>query len=101
MNMNNMQDLLKKAKKMQAEMEQQESAIAEQEFIVEKQGIKVVLTGNRRIKEIQINEALIDPDDPELVQDLVMLAVNEGLAKIDETYDSLTSKFGGAGGFPF
>ncbi|AZG68923.1 YbaB/EbfC family nucleoid-associated protein [Mycoplasma struthionis] len=96
----NMNEMLKKAKRMQAEMEKEEKLIEGQEFTVEKQGIVVVMDGHRKIKSLKLNEALIDPEDPELIQDLVMLAVNEAIDKVNEAFDEMSAKFSG-NGFPF
>lgn len=93
----NINEMLKKAKRLQAEMEIEEKEIAKREFVVEKQGIKLTMLGSRKIKTIEISPALIDPDDPELVQDLVMLAVNEAIDRIEETYDELGDKYSNTG----
>ncbi|WP_369085944.1 YbaB/EbfC family nucleoid-associated protein [Metamycoplasma spumans] len=96
----NINEMLKNAKRLQAQVEKEEKEIAGMEFVVEKQGIKVVMNGNRKIKSIEINEALIDPDDPELIQDLVMIAVNEAIEVVDQKYEELNSKFSNSG-MPF
>lgn len=96
----NINEMLKNAKRIQSEMEKDEQVVAKQSFVVEKQGIKVTMNGQRKITEIIINEALIDPEDPELIQDLVMLAVNEVLEKIEAAYDEIGSKYSN-NGLPF
>ncbi|MGX9340198.1 MULTISPECIES: YbaB/EbfC family nucleoid-associated protein [unclassified Mycoplasma] len=96
----NINEMLKNAKRIQGEMEKDEQAVAQQKFVVEKQGIKVTMSGQRKITEIIINEALIDPEDPELIQDLVMLAVNEALEKIEAAYDEIGAKYSNSG-LPF
>ncbi|WP_045433968.1 YbaB/EbfC family nucleoid-associated protein [Metamycoplasma canadense] len=96
----NINEMLKNAKRIQAEIEKDEKIIEKQVFVVEKQGIKVTMTGERKITEIIINEALIDPEDPELVQDLVMLAVNEVLEEIATAYDKIGDKYSNSG-MPF
>ncbi|AWX43012.1 YbaB/EbfC family nucleoid-associated protein [Metamycoplasma cloacale] len=96
----NMNEMLKKAKRLQTEMELKEKEIQNKEFLIEKQGISLVITGRRKVKSITINEALIDPDDPELIQDLVMLAINEGIDKVEEAYAELESEYS-ASGLPF
>ncbi|WP_412031804.1 YbaB/EbfC family nucleoid-associated protein [Metamycoplasma buccale] len=93
----NINEMLKKAKRLQDEMSKEEHEIEKKEFVITKQGIELVMFGTRKIKEIKINEALIDPDDPELIQDLVMLAVNEGIDKINEAYDELGDRYSGSG----
>ncbi|TPR53366.1 YbaB/EbfC family nucleoid-associated protein [Metamycoplasma neophronis] len=96
----NINEMLKNAKRIQAEMEKEESKIEKEEFVIEKQGITVVMLGSRKIKSITINEALIDPDDPELIQDLVMIAVNEAIDTVNSRYEELGSKYQGSG-LPF
>lgn len=96
----NINEMLKNAKRIQSEMEKDEAQVAKQTFIVEKQGIKVSMSGERKITEIIINEALIDPEDPELIQDLVMLAVNEAIEKVNVAYDEIGNKYSNSG-LPF
>lgn len=96
----NINEMLKNAKRIQSEMEKDEAQVAKQTFIVEKQGIKVSMSGERKITEIIINEALIDPEDPELIQDLVMLAVNEAIDKVNAAYDEIGNKYSNSG-LPF
>ncbi|MDC8927238.1 YbaB/EbfC family nucleoid-associated protein [Metamycoplasma hyosynoviae] len=93
----NMNEMLKKAKRLQEEASLQEDEIQKKEFKVTKQGIEAVLLGSRKIKSLKINPALIDPEDPELVEDLVVLTINEGLALIEEEYEELNDKFSGLG----
>ncbi|MDC8914056.1 YbaB/EbfC family nucleoid-associated protein [Metamycoplasma hyosynoviae] len=93
----NMNEMLKKAKRLQEEASLQEAEIQKKEFKVTKQGIEAILLGSRKIKSLKINPALIDPEDPELVEDLVVLTINEGLALIEEEYEELNDKFSGLG----
>ncbi|PZV99882.1 YbaB/EbfC family nucleoid-associated protein [Metamycoplasma auris] len=96
----NINEMLKNAKRIQGEIDKEEQVIAKKEFLIEKQGIKVTMLGNRKIKSIEINEALIDPDDPELIQDLVMLAVNEAIDIVDNAYEEISKKYTNSG-LPF
>ncbi|ENY53652.1 YbaB/EbfC family nucleoid-associated protein [Metamycoplasma alkalescens] len=96
----NINEMLKNAKRIQGEMEKDEQIVAKKEFVIEKQGIKITMLGSRKIKEIIINEALIDPEDPELIQDLVMLAVNEAIDVVDAAYDEISNKYSNSG-MPF
>ncbi|TPD99465.1 YbaB/EbfC family nucleoid-associated protein [Metamycoplasma equirhinis] len=93
----NINEMLKKAKRIQGEMEKDEQEIAKKQFLINKQGIDLTILGSRKITEIKINPALIDPDDPELLQDLIMLAVNEGLEEIEASYEEINSKYSGNG----
>lgn len=74
--------MMAQAKKMQADMEKAKAALHAKEFLVEKQGIKVVVMGSRKIKSVDINEALIDPDDKDIIEGLIIVAINEAMDKI-------------------
>lgn len=73
----NIAAMMAQAKKMQADMEKAQKELASAEFKVEKQGITVVMMGNRKLKSVSINEILIDPEDKELLEDMVVIAINE------------------------
>src|ERR1035441_8891022 len=77
----NMQQMLKQVQKMQAEMAraQEELAAAEVEASAGGGMVTVIVTGALVVKEIRIDRAAIDPDDPELLADMVLAAVNEGV----------------------
>ncbi|WP_373436802.1 YbaB/EbfC family nucleoid-associated protein [Metamycoplasma equirhinis] len=93
----NINEMLKKAKRIQGEMEKDEQEIAKKQFLINKQGIDLTILGSRKVTEIKINPALIDPGDPELLQDLIMLAINEGLEEIEAAYEEINSKYSGNG----
>ncbi|PAF55012.1 YbaB/EbfC family nucleoid-associated protein [Mycoplasmopsis agassizii] len=95
--MNN-NEMMKLAKKMQAEMKKREKKVQQENFTVEKQGIKVTFNGMRQLKEIKIDDALIDPEDPETLETMIQIAVNEVLEKIDAAYDAIEAE---AKNFPF
>lgn len=79
----NIQAMMKQAKKMQDQLEVSKKELEKKEFTIEKQGIKIVVLGNRRIKKIDINEALIDPEDKDIIEDLIIIAFNEAQDIID------------------
>ena len=85
----NMKSMMAQAKKMQAEMEKKQNEIYKKEFLVEKQGIKVILYGNKKIKSINVNKALIDPEDKEILEDLIIIAINEAIDNIDLELDKI------------
>jgi DNA-binding YbaB/EbfC family protein len=91
----NMQQMLKQVQKMQADMAraQEELASAEVESSAGGGMVTVRVSGTLVIKEIRIDPAAIDPDDPELLADMVMAAVNEGLRAAQEL---AAQKMGGA-----
>ncbi|MGM9903189.1 nucleoid-associated protein [Enterococcus sp. 10A9_DIV0425] len=99
--MGNMQGMMKQVQKMQKEMAQAQEQLNETEFTGSSTNdlVKVVFTGNRRMKDIQINEQVIDPEDTEMLQDLVVMAVNDVLEKIDTESEKTMGKY--TKGLPF
>ncbi len=99
----NMNNLMKQAQKMQRDVEkaQQELESKTVEVSVGGGAISIVATGKKEIKEIVIKPEVVDPDDVEMLQDLILSAVNEALRKADELANSEMGKItGGMGGFP-
>lgn len=96
----NMQQLMKQAQKMQRDMERVQAEIQEKEVEASAGGgmVKVVITGDKQIKELTIDPQAIDPDDVEMLQDLVIAAVNEGLREAEEMVSKEMSKV--TGGLP-
>lgn len=94
MNMNNM---LKQAQQMQAKMQQMQQELETKEVEASAGGgmVKVIALGNKSIKEIEIKEEVVDPDDIEMLQDLIIAAVNEALTKADEMAAAEMSKITG------
>ena len=82
----NMNQLMKEAKKMQADMEKSQEELQAKEFEATAGGgaISVKVSGSKQIKEIKINKDVVDPDDVEMLEDLIMTSVNEALRKVDE-----------------
>ena len=96
-NMNNMMKQLKKAQEnMQKKQEEIEATILE----VDKGMVKVEITGKKEIKSITIDPEVVDPDDIEMLEDLIMVAVNEAIAKADDLMNSEMGKLTGGLGIP-
>jgi DNA-binding YbaB/EbfC family protein len=91
----NMQQMLKQVQKMQAEMARAQEELAAAEVQASAGGgmVTVIVTGALVVKEIRIDRAAIDPDDPELLADMVLAAVNEGLRAAQQLAEQ---KMGGA-----
>ncbi len=92
MNINN---LMKEAKKMQAEMQKSQEELATKEFDSTAGGgaISVKVTGEKFIKEIKIKPDVVDPDDVEMLEDLILTCVNEALRKVDSAQSQELGKF--------
>ena len=100
MNINN---LMKEAKKMQADMEKSQAELATKEFEASAGGgaINVKVSGEKIIKEIKIKPDVVDPEDVEMLEDLILTCVNEALRKVDSAQADQLGKYNipGFGGF--
>ena len=92
-----MQKQLKQMQAMQREMEQSQAELAEREFTSTAGGgaVEVVINGNKEITKLNIDKDVVDPDDVEMLQDLIIVAVNEGLRQIDEISNNEMGKLTG------
>lgn len=82
----NMQQMLKQAQKMQAEIEAKQAELQENEYVVSSGGgmVEVTVTGKHEVKAIGINPEVVDPEDVEMLEDMLVAALNEANRKIDE-----------------
>lgn len=92
-----MNSMIKQAKKMQDDMAKVQTELEERVFETTSGGgaVKVTLTGKREIKEIVIKPEVVDPDDIDMLQDLLVAAVNEAIRKVDETSSAEMEKVTG------
>lgn len=99
----NMGNLMKQAQKMQKDMEKMQEELQDKTVEATAGGgaVTVTATGKKEIKEIKIKPEVIDPDDVEMLQDLILAAVNEALRKADEMASTEMNRItGGMGGLP-
>ena len=91
----NMNQLMKQAKKMQADMEESQRELQSKEFDATTGGgaVYVKVNGSKQIVEIKIDKDVVDPDDVEMLQDLIMTATNEAMKKVDEATASEMGKY--------
>ena len=96
----NMQQMLMQAQKMQREMQKKQVELEAQEFTVSKGGaVTVVVKGDKSVKSIQIDKDALDPDNKEMVEELVALAINEALNQIKAKEAEISASVsGGMGG---
>ena len=95
----NMNLMMQQAKKMQEEMEKGKAELAKKEFVVEKQGVTLTVLGNKRIKTININEILVDPEDKDILEDLMVIAFNDAMSMIEEAEEANSPQM--PAGMPF
>jgi len=98
--MKGMGDIMKKAQKMKADLDRIQEELATKEVEASAGGgmVNVKVTGGKEMTFISIDPSVIDPDDREMLQDLVLAAVNEALRKSAEMMQEETSKI--MGGLP-
>ena len=91
----NINQLMKEAKKMQADIEKSQTELQAKEFDATAGGgaVSVKVTGSKEIKEITIKKDVVDPDDVEMLQDLILTCVNEALRKVDSAQAASMGKY--------
>ena len=99
----NMNALMQQAQKMQREMEKAQKDLEAKEFEVVSAGggIKVVITGAKEIKTIDLDKDIVDPDDKEMLQDMIVVAINDAIALVIEEEQKILAKQQANMRFPF
>ena len=97
-----MKFLMKQAQDMQRKMETIKKELAQKEIRVSSGGgmVELVINGQQEIKEINIDTDIIDPEDKEMLEDLVLAAVNEGIRQSKEMVNEEMSKLTGGMNLP-
>ena len=97
----NMNNLMKQAQKMQRQMEEAQKELEEMEMTATAGGgaVEVTVSGKHEVTKVKLAEEVVDPDDIEMLEDLIMAATNEALRKIEDASQQNMSKItGGLGG---
>lgn len=95
----NMQQLMAQAQKMKRELEKAKAALAEQEFKVSKGGaVTVTVLGNKVVKAVEIDADAFDKDNQDMVQDMIVMAINEAMEKIEEALEEINERITGQPG---
>lgn len=103
----NMGNLMKQAQRMQKQMEDKTKELEEKEYEASAGGgaVTVKVSGKKEITSVKLSKEVVDPDDIEMLEDLIVAAANEALRKMEEdssaAMGSLTGGLSGLGGFPF
>ena len=99
----NMQQMMAQAQKMQRELRKAQAELAQKEFKVAKGGaVTVTVLGSKEIKAIEIDNDAFDPENKDMIEELIPLALNEALAQIDKENEEINERITGqAGGFGF
>ena len=98
----NMQQLMRQAQKMQQQMQEAQEKLDAAEYEAASGGgmVNVKVSGKRELTSITIDPQVVDPDHIDMLQDLIMVAVNEGLRQIDEISSAEMGKLTGGLGIP-
>lgn len=104
----NMNNLMKQAQKMQRQMEETTKELEEKEYTSTAGGgaVSVTVSGKKEVTAVKLSQEVVDPDDIEMLEDLIIAAVNEAFRQMEEENNSAMSKLTGGlgglgGGFPF
>ena len=97
----NMNNLMKQAQRMQRQMEEAQKAMEEQEVTATAGGgaVEVTVSGKHEVLKVKLAPEVVDPDDIEMLEDLIMAATNEAFRKIEEASQQSMAKI--TGGMPF
>ncbi len=93
--MGNMNKMMKQMQKMQKEMAKAQEELGEQRIEGTAGGgmVTVIMTGHKEVVDVNIKEEVVDPEDVEMLQDLVLAATNDALKKVDELTNQKMGKF--------
>ncbi|WP_408015263.1 YbaB/EbfC family nucleoid-associated protein [Rossellomorea arthrocnemi] len=91
----NMQNMMKQMQKMQKKMAEAQEELGEKQIEGTAGGgmVTVIVSGHKQVVDVKINEEAVDPDDVEMLQDLVLAATNDALKKADELTNSTMGQF--------
>lgn len=91
----NMQQMIKQAQKMQNDMQKEQEELNETTFEATSGGgaVKLVMKGDKTLESIEIKPEVVDPDDVEMLQDLIVAAFNDAATKIDEATNEKMGKY--------
>ncbi|MGN1155192.1 MAG: YbaB/EbfC family nucleoid-associated protein [Agathobacter sp.] len=100
----NMNNLMKQAQRMQRQMEEAQKQMEEMEMTATAGGgaVEVTVSGKKEVLKVKLSQEVVDPDDIEMLEDLIVAATNEALRKVEEASQQSMSKItGGLGGGMF
>ena len=95
MNGMNMQQMVKQAKEMQKKMMAEHEELAKQQFVGQAPGgmVTATFTGDNKLVNLEIKPEAVDPDDIDMLSDLVLAAVNDGMKKVNDATQSTLGKY--------
>ncbi len=99
----NMQALMQQAQKMQREMQKKQEELESKTFDITSAGgaINITIKGTREIIKIDIDKDAIDPEDKEMLEDMIKVAINEAIKVVDEAFEKLNASMTNGMRMPF
>ena len=91
----NINSLMKEAKKMQADLEKNQQELAEKEFEASAGGnaVSVKVNGQKQILDLKLQKEVVDPEDVEMLQDLIVTCINQAFKQVDDAQEASMGKF--------
>ncbi|MCJ8329719.1 MAG: YbaB/EbfC family nucleoid-associated protein [Lentisphaeria bacterium] len=94
--MSNLNNMMKQAQQMQQDMAKAQGELAETELVYEGNGVKVTVTGDMAVKKVDIDQELVDSKDKEMLEDVILVAINAALTSArEETEKQMSGITGG------
>ncbi|HBS02571.1 MAG TPA: nucleoid-associated protein, YbaB/EbfC family [Firmicutes bacterium] len=97
--MNQMQQMIQQAQRMQRELQKAHAELESKEFKVEKNGmVEAIVLGNRSIKSLRIDKDALDPENKEMLEEAIVLALNDAFEQINKANEEIEEKITGQRG---
>ena len=94
----NMQAMMQQAQKLQRDMLKAKEEVEGKTFTSKQSLVEVVMKGNKEVLSVKIEAENLDKEDIEMLEDMIVLAVNENIKQIDKEMENKLGKFGGMAG---
>ncbi|EHR37966.1 YbaB/EbfC family nucleoid-associated protein [Facklamia languida] len=101
--MGNMGNMMKQMQKLQKEMEQTQKDLEQSQFVVEDNQhlVKVTMNGKKELQSLDIQEALVDPEDIEMLQDVLIATINKAVKEVEDKTQASMGQFTKGLNLPF
>ena len=93
-------DMMQKVQQLQEDMKNTPAALEEKEYKVETGAVKITITGAKEVIKVSIDPEIIDPEDPEMLEDMIAAAVNQAIKTVEDDYNAEMGKLTGGLNLP-
>ena len=95
----NMQAIMQQAQKMQRDLQKKKDELNKKEFTGTSELVEVVFTGDKKLKSVNIKiDGTLDQEDKEVLEDMMVIAINDAMGKIDKETESMLGAYSSLGG---